>query len=849
MTDDESMTKSEVRTRCLASSFVICSFIRHSCFVILMITDLKYAFRTLAKSPAFTLVGVLTLALGIGASTAIFSVLDAVLLRPLPYPNQERLVEVSELNGSGRAMPFAEPNFNDLAARSHSFEAVAAYTRSPEAVAGGIEPVRTNLSGVSADFFRVLGVTPAIGRVFSPETLREEKQVAVVSYGFWKKQLEGRPILEGTSLRFSNRSFAVIGVLPPQTEFPAGVDVWFPFAALYPPSESRTAHNFRVIARLHSQLSFEQAKTEVAAIGQSLKLEHGSKIDAASFGLLSFRERFVRDIRGVLFVLAGAVGLLLAIACSNVANLFLVRAAGRRKEVALRAALGASRARLIRQFIAEALLLTLVAGTLGTVLASWSVQLIVGLYHRNLPRTGEIGVSSNVLTFSLVISLVIATCLGFVPIIHASRRQLQNDLQDAGRGSSSSQTRARNVFIVAQVALTLMLLVGAGLLARSFQRLVSVDPGFRAERVVAMTVLLPQPEDESNRRALAQFHHRLFDRLAALPGVTNVGGTSALPMSGNGANGTFIEQRGGKAATTMQELIKQFDGLSPSERSRDADYRAASTGYFGAMEIPLVRGRLFEESDGPDAPHVAVVSESLVKRYWPNEDAIGKQIQYGNMDGDLHPLTIVGIVGDVRDNGLDRGPRPTVYTNYFQRPASTSEFSFVARTQGDVASLTNAMRREARALNPEMPTKFETIEQIVSSSFDNRRFSMVMLGLFAGSALVLAMVGLYGVMAYITAQRTQEIGIRMALGAQRFDMLRMIFQQSFGLVISGVAVGIAASIGLTRLLGSMLYGVGATDVVTYAAVVGLLAVAAALASYLPARRAMKVDPMVALRYE
>src|SRR5436190_1740166 len=811
--------------------------------------DLKYAFRVLAKSPAFTFLAILTLALGIGASAAIFSVLDAVLLRPMPYPSQERLVEVSELHESGAGMPFAEPNFNDLVARNHSFEAVAAYTRSPDAVAGGIEPVRTNLSGVSADFFRVLGVMPAIGRLFSPETLREEKQVAVVSYGFWKKQLEGRPNLEGTSLRFGNRSFAVIGVLPPQTEFPAGVDVWFPFAALYPPYESRTAHNFRVIARLRPAISFEQAKTEVAAIGRALKLEHGSQTDAASFGLLSFRERFVRDVRGMLFILSGAVGLLLAIACSNVANLLLVRAAARRKEVALRAALGASRARLARQFIAEALVLTLAAGAFGTLLASWSVQLIVGLYHGNLPRVGEIGVSPNVLLFSVAISMVIAIALGFVPIIHASRRQLQNDLQDAGRGSSSSQTRARHVLIVAQVALTLMLLVGAGLLGRSFQRLVSVDPGFRAESVVAMTVLLPQPEDESKMRALGQFHHRLFERIAALPGVTNVGGTSALPMSGNGANGTFIEERGGKPATTRQELIKQFDALSPSERSRDADYRTASAGYFGAMEIPLIRGRRFQESDGPDAPHVALVSESLAKRYWPNEDIIGKQIQYGNMDGDLHVLNIVGVVGDVRANGLDPDPRPTVYTNYFQRPASTSEFSIVARAHGDVAGLTSAMRREARALNPEMPTKFETIEQIVSASFDNRRFSMVMLGIFAGSALLLAMVGLYGVMAYITAQRTHEIGIRMALGAQRVDMLRMIFRQSFTLVLSGVAVGILASAGLTRLLSTMLYGVQATDVVTYGGVIGLLIAAAALASYIPARRAMRVDPMVALRYE
>jgi predicted permease len=394
-----------------------------------------------------------------------------------------------------------------------------------------------------------------------------------------------------------------------------------------------------------------------------------------------------------------------------------------------------------------------------------------------------------------------------------------------------------------------MLLVGAGLLGRSFQRLMAVDPGFRAESVVAMTVLLPYPEDDSKKRALAQFHHQLIERLAALPGITNLGGTSALPMSGNGANGTFIEERGGAPATTMQELITQFDALTPSERSRDADYRAASAGYFAAMGISLLRGRLFQESDGPDAPHVAVISESLAKRYWPNEDVIEKQIQFGNMDGDLHPLTIVGIVGDVRDNGLERDPRPTVYTNYFQRPAATSEFSIVARGQGEVAGLTSAMRREARALNPEMPTKFETVQQIVSASFDNRRFSMVMLGIFAGSALVLAMVGLYGVMACITAQRTQEIGIRMALGAQRSDMLGMIFRQSFSLVIAGIIVGIIASVSLTRFLASMLYGVGGMDAMTYVSVIGLLGVAAALASYIPARRAMKVDPMVALRYE
>jgi putative ABC transport system permease protein len=811
-------------------------------------SDLKYAFRTLLKTPAFTLVAVLTLALGIGASTAIFSVLDAVLLRPLPYPNQERIVELRELDEKGHAMSFAEPNFNDLVARQHSFEALAKYSAFPDAIVGGSEPVRANVCAASPDFFRVLGAAPVIGRVLTEEAT--SKEAVVVSSSFWKRFLGARTDLDGMSLRFGNHSFAVIGVLPPEMEFPPSTAVWFR-ADIFPPNTSRTAHNWRVAGRLKPGISLEQARSEIGAIGLQLKSEHGNQTDAASFGATALRERFVKDLRSVLLVICAAVAVLLVIACSNVANLLLVRATARRQEIAVRAALGASRWRLVRQFVVETVLLTLGAGALGTLLAFWGIDLIVGGYHGNLPRVGKIGVNSSALLFTLAISLLAGFVLGVVPALSSSHRQLQDDLQSAGRGKSTgrSSVRFRNLLIVSQVALTLVLLVGAGLLGRSFQRLMDVDPGFRAESVVAMTVLLPRPEEPAAMRSLAQFYHRLFERLEAIPAVTGVGGTSDLPMSGNGANGTFMEMRSGRAPATMQEFIRQMDALPPSERARDADYRAASAGYFTTMGIPLIRGRLFQESDGLNSPHVALVSQSLTKRFWPNEDPIGKQIEYGNMDGDLRLLTIIGIVGDVRDNGLDRDPRPTVYTDYFQRPATTAEFSIVVRAQGDAAVLTSAMRREARALNPEMPTKFETIEEIVSASFDNRRFSMVMLGVFAGSALILAMVGLYGVMAYITSQRTHEIGIRMALGAQRGDMLRMIFRQSFALVLAGVIFGIIASVGLTRLLTTMLYGVRVTDIVTYAGVVGLLVVAAAVASYIPARRAMKVDPMVALRYE
>ena len=815
-----------------------------------MIDDIRYATRSLIKKPGFTAVAIITLALGIGASTAIFSVLDAVLLRPLPFPQQDRIVELRELNENGRGMPFAEPNYIDLKERSRSFEALAQYSVAPDAVAGGSEPVRTTVSGASADFFRVLGVTPVLGRVFGSGSGVQDQQVAVVSHAFWKRLLGGRTNLDGTALRVGTHSFAVIGVLPPDAGVPPDVDVWYP-REIYPPDTARTAHNWRVAGRLKAGVSLEQAHADVAAIGRQLKAEHGLQTDAASFGITPLRERFVKDVRGVLMVLCGAVALLLVIACSNVANLLLVRASGRRKEVALRAALGASRARLARQFIAESLVLTLLAGAAGVLLAFWGVDLIVGLYSGNLPRVGQIGVNPTVLAFALAMSVVVGVVLGLVPAFHTSRRQLQADLQDAGRGQagSRSRTRARNLLIVSQVALTLMLLVGAGLLGRSFQRLMNVDPGFEPENAVAMTASLPWTRDEVEMRRTAQLYQQLLARLAALPGALNVGGVNALPMSGSGGNGSFGIQDGGAPAQTMSELSAQLQAMRSAGRTTDAEYRVASAGYFAAMNIPLLQGRTFTESDGPDSPHAALVSQSLAKKYWPNGDAIGKQIQFGNMDGDLRLLNIVGIVGDVRDDGLHVDPRPTVYVNYFQRPAVAAEFSIVLRARADAATLIDSMRREARALNPEMPVKFQRVEQLVSASLDNRRFSMVMLGLFAGAALALAMVGLYGIMAFITSERTTEIGIRMALGAQRTDMLALILRQSFTLVLIGIAAGIAGAFAATRVVANLLYGVGTTDIATYVGVVALLALAAFLASYLPARRAMKVDPMVALRHE
>ena len=812
--------------------------------------DLRFALRQLRKSAGFAFVAIFTLALGIGASTTIFSVLDAVLLRPLPYPQQERIVELSELDERGKGMRFAEPNFEDLHRQSRSFEAVAKYDLWPSAVAGGSEPIRTTVCAASSDFFGVLGVKPYLGRLFSAAIGAEESQVAVVSYGFWKRSLGGRANLDGTTLRLEDHSFAVIGVLPPEVEFPPTADVWFP-ASIYPKNPYRTGHNWRVAARLRDQVSPEQARAEIAAIGRQLKREYSTQTDAFSFGLAPLRERMVKDVRGLLFVLSAAVSLFLAIACFNVANLLLARTTTRRKEIALRVALGASRWQLTRQFVTETVLLTLVGGVLGVLVANWGVALIVSMYHGNLQRIGEIGVNSTVLVFTLGVSLTVGVILGLVPSLHISSSHLQTDLQEAGRGSSSgrSTSRIRNFLMVSQVALTLMLLIGAGLLGRSFQRLLEVNPGFQRESAVAMSISQPDPATPADQRRLAQVYQRLFDRLNELPGVIAVGGIDLLPLSDTGTNGTFIIENDSESVATMDDLTKKFSALAGTARLGNAEFRVTSADYFSAMRIPLFHGRFFERSDGPDSRHVALVSQAFVRRYWPNENPIGKQLQYGGMDGDLHLLHIVGVVGDVHDYRLEAEPRPMLYVNYLQRPRHASQFSIVLRGRGDPATLIASMRREARALNPEMPTNFQTLDQLVSASLDNRRFSMLMLGVFAGAALALAMVGLYGIMSYITSQRTMEIGIRMALGAQRRDTFGLILRQSFALVLAGVVIGIVGAIGGTRLLASLLYGVGPTDAFVYFGVVFLLGVAAFLASYIPARRAALVDPIQALRTE
>jgi ABC-type lipoprotein release transport system permease subunit len=820
--------------------------------------DLRYAIRSLRKRPTFSALAVITLALGIGACTAVFSIVDGVLLRPLPYPAADRMVQLREVNDRGGQMSFAEPNFLDVRARSHTLEAVAQYGGDLETITGGSEPVRALAYSVSGDFFKVLGTQPVIGRSFMPQdSTSGAEPVVVVSYGFWQRLLGGRPDLSGTTLNISNKTFSVVGVMPQSLSFPARAEVWVP-RELFPAQISRSAHNWSVIGRLRPNVTIEQARADLTSIAKQLKQENGEKMDGVGMTLFSQQEYVVGPVRSILLIITVAVVFLLAVACANVANLLLAQATARRREFAVRAALGASRLALARQFITENLVIALLAAVLGVLFSYWGLNLLISLNRQSLPRTSEISVDFRTLAFTLSISTAVAIVLGLVPLLRLSAKDLENELKDGGRIQSGRKgQRARGFLVAAQMALTLILLIGAGLLGKSFYRLLHIDPGFRTESAVAMEISLPGIEldeqqykqfmksyekllaggvvsegerplnDQEEKQRL--FHQQLLDRISNLPGVSAAGTINALPLAADAGSGTFLVDN------------------NPS-KTGNAEYRVTTAGYFAAMGIPLLRGRTFDNSDQPGAPHAAVISQSTAQKYWPNEDPIGRRIQFGNMDGDLRLLNIVGVVGDVHDAGIDTKARPTVYGNAFQRPAS-SNVTVVVRAQVPPSTLSPALRDTVRSLNPNLPVNLRTLDQVFSSSLDQRRFSLVIFGVFAAVALLLAVMGIYGVTTYSVTQRTQEIGIRIALGAQMKDVVRLVLQHGLALVLIGEVIGLAGSIALTRLMSGLLFGVTPTDLLTFISVAGGLMLVALLACYIPARRATKVDPLIALRYE
>jgi putative ABC transport system permease protein len=796
--------------------------------------DLRYAIRKLRGNPGVTLAAILSLALGIGAATAIFSIVDAVLLRALPYRDAERIVQLREVNARGVQVRVAEPNYLDVRTRNHSLEAVAQFAGGSVVVSGGNEAVRARAFWVSGDFFKVLGVQPIAGRGFLPEESKQGGEpVALISYGFWQRQLGGRKDFSSVKLNVDGPAFTVVGVLPPGLGYPQDAEIWVP-REVEPPQTSRTAHNWQVLAKVRSDVPLEQARADVSTIAKQLKQELGSRTDAADFALVPLQEFLTRDARSGLLLMLAAVGLLLVVACANVANLLLAQATQRASEFAVRAALGATRGRMAQQFITENLVLALLAGTLGILLSFWGVDVLLTLNQGNLPRASEIAVNWRALLFTLGLSTLVAVVLGLLPALRFGKDDLQARLKEGGRSQLASSTGQplRNGLVVAQLALTLLLLIGAGLLGRSFLKLMQTDPGFKPEGAVAMTISLPTTLDKTQEQQLQQFHQQLLERLSALPGVASVGGINALPLVGRGANGTF-----------------QKDG-NPDTKG-DADYRLASSGYFAAMNIPLLRGRMFDARDMGGAPDTCVISQTLAQKYWPGEDPLGRTIQFGNMDGDKDLLHIIGIVGDIRASGLGEPVGPTVYAHSLQRPNwwQVSNQSFVARGQIDPATLIPAMRTTLHSLRSDVPVNFQTLNEVVSASLDQRRFSLVIFGVFAIVALLLAATGVYGVMSYAVTQRTHELGIRMALGAGASDVLRLVIGQGMRLALAGIALGLIAALAATRLLETMVHSVSTTDPLTFVGIAVLLLAVALLACWLPARRAARVDPLVALRCE
>jgi putative ABC transport system permease protein len=813
--------------------------------------DVRFALRTLWTNRGFALVAVAALALGVGANSAIFSVVNAVVLRPLPYKDPERLVALwVGLNQKGfEEIEVSAPEFTDFRTRSSSLEKVAAYSAGGFNMTGAGEPERIQGLQATAGLFPALGVAPLKGRAFTEEEDRPGADaVVVISHSLWQRRFGGDPEVLNKTLTLDGQVCAVVGVMPASFHFPDNdTEIWKPIAfdaELLGPN-NRGSHFLSAVGRLKDGVSFEQARTEVATLARTVGGESPTTYPRGlNATLRPLQEEVVGDaVRKPLYLMLGAVGLVLLIACANVANLLLARAASRRKEVAVRTALGASRARIVRQLLTESLLLSLAGGSVGLVLALWGVDLLVALAPAGTPRVEEIGLDARVVAFTFAVSLLTGLVFGLAPALHASKVDLNESLKDGTRGATEGPKRGRlrGLLVVAEFAIALVLLACAGLLIKSFARVREVSPGFDASHVLTMRVVLPESKYKGYDEHRA-FFSNLFARLRALPGVESVGANNLLPFSGGGGSRTFLIE--GRPAP-------------PGQPKPEEQLRFVTPGYFESMRIPFMRGRDFTERDVNGAPRVAVVSRSMAERHWPGEDAVGKHIAYaGIRQGDKPDwIEIVGVVGDVKHRGLDIESKPEIYVPVHQplfasRPTPPLSLYVVVRTSVDPASLARAARGEVLAVDAEQPVaNMKTMEQRLAESVAQRRFQMTLLGLFAGVALLLAVVGIYGVMSYTVARRTHEIGVRVALGAQGRDVLRLVLRQGMWLTLAGVASGLAIAYVLTRLMSSMLYGVSATDPLTFALVSLILTAAALVACLAPARRATKVDPMEALRYE
>jgi putative ABC transport system permease protein len=800
--------------------------------------DLRYGARMLLKKPGFTLTAVLTLALGIGANTAIFSVVHAVLLRPLPYPEPAALVRIYEKE-TNSALPSARlevapANFLDWRRQSRTLVEIGAWGQEEQALASQDHADSVVAAFVSFNFFFVLGVNPLRGRVFtSEEDKPDHDTVALLSYGLWQRRFGGDPNLVGQRVNLDGSQYTVVGIMPPGFQYPRGAEIWTPLALNANQTQMREAHFLQVIARRRPDASLAQVRAEMETIASSLAQQYPETNKNWTVNVVPLPEDEVGQARTTMLLLMGAVGLVLLIACANVSSLLIARGATRRTEITIRSALGASRWRIVRQLLTESVLLASLGGGIGLLLALWGTDALLALSPSEIPRMQTARVDLYALGFTLAVTLLAGLIFGMLPALQAARINLHESLKEVGRGASGSLANKRifNALVVSEIALALIVLVAAGLLLNSFMRLRRVEIGIQTSNVLTVEVNLPSSRyrGKDYQAHRLNFYGQVIERIGALPGVAAVGAIDSLPLGGHERGWTFR---------------KEGQNLAPSER-QVAGFQIATTDYFRAMGMRIRRGRAFTESDRDGSPQVAIINESFARQFYPNEDPLGQRIIIRNRPA---ASEIVGVVNDIRHFGPDKAPGPEMYVPYNQLVVGA--VPLVVRTKSEPEALIGAVREEIQAVDREVAVgKVRTMTQMMSATLAERRFALLLLGGFAVVALLLAATGIYGVMAYAVTQRTREIGIRIALGARSADVLRLIIKQGLSLALIGVVIGLVGAFALTRLMKDLLFGLSATDPLTFIVIALLLTFSMMLACWIPARRAMKVDPIVALHCE